>query len=220
MFESLKVSFDADPFKGSQRSVDGDAMDVDTDKSASASISSTQPITAVQDMLDDWERPSLLKASSTQPQHVMGHATQSINISNALMDEPSMSQFAIQPSVPLSRTQMARRFGDILPAQSLTKFYSIWTLSLLVPVVLEALQLLGIPTPVIGRLSGQDTSCSIKFATPDSRGCRLSGWIAVETVADGLIEVLFVKASGDPLEWRRLFKRVAVLCKDAVYRPE
>ena len=30
----------------------------------------------------------------------------------------------------------------------------------------------------------------------------------------------FVKASGDPLEWRRFFKRMAVLCQDAVFRPE
>ena len=36
---------------------------------------------------------------------------------------------------------------------------------------------------------------------------------------DGLVEVRFVKAKGDPLEWRRLFKRVAVLCRDAILMP-
>ena len=35
-----------------------------------------------------------------------------------------------------------------------------------------------------------------------------------------LVRVLFVKASGDPLEWRRFFKRVAVLCQQAIVKPE
>ena len=45
MFESLRVSFDADPFKGSQRSADGDAMELDGPTSIPAHLSSTQPIT-------------------------------------------------------------------------------------------------------------------------------------------------------------------------------
>jgi len=51
----------------------------------------------------------------------------------------------------------------------------------------------------------------------------MSGNIAIvlETYEDGLLlaEVNFVKASGDPLEWRRFFKRVAVLCQEAVFKP-
>jgi len=34
-----------------------------------------------------------------------------------------------------------------------------------------------------------------------------------------LLEVRFIKMVGDPLEWRRLFKKVAVLCKDAIVKP-
>jgi serine/threonine-protein kinase CHEK1 len=219
MFESLKVSFDADSCKGSQRS--NDAMELDEPISI-AQLASTQPVTPAEDMLFDWERQGRLAFSSTQPLNIDGNqsSTQSLNVSNALMEEPSMSQFAPNPSVPVSRTQMARRFGDILPPQSMTKFYSIWPLSLLAPLMVEALQRLGIPTPIIPRPNGQDSETVIKVTAQDSRGCRLTGRIAVDTVGDGLLEVAFVKGSGDPLEWRRLFKKIAVLCKDAVYKPE
>ena len=34
------------------------------------------------------------------------------------------------------------------------------------------------------------------------------------------LEINFVKAKGDPVEWRRLFKKVVVMCKNAVYKPD
>jgi serine/threonine-protein kinase CHEK1 len=222
MFESLRVSFDADPLNGSQKSADGDAMDLDGPLAVPAQLSSTQPVTPAEDMLFDWERFNHLAPSATQPHALNGNgvSTQPLYVSHTLMDEPSMSQFAVTPSVPISRTQIARRFRDILPAQSLTKFYSTWTLNLLVPLILEALHRLGVPTPMVPRSVGQDSERVIKVGAQDSRGCRLTGRIAVETIGDGLIEVSFIKGSGDPLEWRRLFKKITVLCKDAVYKPE
>ena len=54
----------------------------------------------------------------------------------------------------------------------------------------------------------------------DARGCRMTGKIIVTYGLDGLAEADFRKTSGDPLQWRRFFKNVVVLCKDAVYRPE
>ena len=35
-----------------------------------------------------------------------------------------------------------------------------------------------------------------------------------------MYEVSFVKAKGDPVEWRRLFKKVVVLGKECVFKPE
>lgn len=35
-----------------------------------------------------------------------------------------------------------------------------------------------------------------------------------------VLDVRFVKIKGDPLEWRRFFKKVVVLCKDGVYVPD
>jgi serine/threonine-protein kinase Chk1 len=220
MFEALHVSFDADPFAGTQPSGRVDAMEIDRPV---AKLASTQPDVPTEDMLFDWERPRHLAVSSTQVGAGLVDlvATQSVFASNFLADEPSMSQFAATPSVPLTRTQMARKFRDILPAQSLTKFYSGWTLNLLVPHVLEALSRLGVPTPHLPRpTSALDRECVIKVKTQDSRGCPMSGNIAMELIGEAVVEVCFVKASGDPLEWRRLFKRMAVLCQDAVFKPE
>lgn len=35
-----------------------------------------------------------------------------------------------------------------------------------------------------------------------------------------LLDVRFIKIKGDPIEWRRFFKNVVLLCKGGVYVPE
>lgn len=226
MFEQLHVSFDTDPMASTQRSRGVDSMgkrslgdDMEMLKPYKAIFASTQPDTPAEDMLFDWEKPQHLAGPSTQPTGPGAAASQSAYHDQWLEDEPSMSQFALKPSVPMSRTQMARKFRDILPAQSLTKFYSTWRVALLVPLVVEALSRLGIPTPNVP-VSSTASECTIKLRAQDSRACTLNGNISVELVAESLVEVSFVKGTGDPLEWRRLFKKVAVLCKDAVYKPD
>ena len=218
MFEALHVSFEADPFAGTQRHRPSDSMDIDQpplDKFAS-----TQPDMPSEDMLFDWERPRNLAIASTQVgSGLVGiSSTQALPRPSFFDQDIAMSQFQATPSVPLTLTQNARKFRDILPAQSLNKFYSTWALSLLVPHVLEAFSRLGVPTPNVPRPSAHEQEFVIKIKTQDSRGCPLSGNVAVEIVSEDVAEVCFVKASGDPLEWRRFFKRVAVLCQDAVLK--
>lgn len=222
MFEALHINFDTDPLAGTQRSANSDAMEVDHGPAWNTALSSTQPETPAEDMLFDWEKTSRTAASYTQPSGpaFARAATQSALTSDFLADEPSMSQFAPTPSVPMSRTQMARKFRDILPAQSLTKFFSLWSLNLLFPLLLEALSRLGVPTANCPRPAVHDSECTIKVRTQDGRACQMSGHIDFTVIVDGVVEVTFIKGSGDPLEWRRFFKRVAVLCKDAVYKPD
>lgn len=222
MFESLHISFDGDPLAGTQRPRNPDAMELDHSSAWNSAFASTQPETPAEDMLFDWEKTSRVAIPSTQPTRLRlaQTSTQPALDAEFLVDEPSMSQFAPTPSVPMSRTQMARQFRDILPAQSLTKFFSLWSISLLFPLLLEALSRLGVPTPNCPRPAALDTDCTIKVRTLDGRACQLSGNIDITVITDNLIEVTFVKGSGDPLEWRRFFKRVAVLCKDAVYKPD
>ena len=64
---------------------------------------------------------------------------------------------------------------------------------------------------------------SLKIRGSDTRNCPMSGDVVIELRSDVegyLLEIDFVKAKGDPLEWRRMFKKVVVLCKDVVFRPE
>jgi serine/threonine-protein kinase Chk1 len=224
MFESLHIDFSQDPLSqkrpGASRS---DPMDVDMhdqEVNLSEGMSSTQPEMAGGNMVMDWHTPHLAgEYYSTQPAD-KPFSSQQMEISSHLEDEPSMSQFSQKPSVPLSRTQNAKVFQDIIPPRSLTRFYSAWELKLLVPLICEALHRLGVPVPSVPAVSSGDTSAMIRVIAKDGRMCSLQGKVLIECVSEGLFEVEFVKIKGDPLEWRRFFKKVAVLCQDAVFKPD
>ncbi|PGH12845.1 CAMK/CAMKL/CHK1 protein kinase [Polytolypa hystricis UAMH7299] len=218
MFESLHIDFTQDPLHKPVSQLD--AMEVDqSGAEIQPKFSSTQPEHPVEDMLD-WDGPSRLAAnhlSTSQPKEGQ-LSDQAILLTERLMEDPSMSQFSATPSVPLSRTQKARKFHDIVPSYGLTRFFSTLSLGLLVPRISEALQLLHVPASP--KPSEFTNSVLMRIKTYDDRKCPLHGNIIVETVAEGLVEVEFVKIKGDPLEWRRFFKKVAVLCKDAVFKPD
>ena len=146
----------------------------------------------------------------------------SSNPFESLVDEPSMSQFAPVPRVPLSLTQHARQFRDIVPNYSLTRFFSELSTPALLELLSDALHQLSVPIPPVSQMHGRDHVGWIKIKTLDGRQCSLSGDIVIDTYVTGdaeLLEVRFVKVKGDPLEWRRFFKNVVVLCKSGVYVP-
>ncbi|WEW60673.1 Chk1 protein kinase [Emydomyces testavorans] len=219
MFESLHINFNQDPLSSSQNRYSADQDAVMTDQShedMKPKFSSTQPEAATDDMLIDWDGPPRLTTSiqsASQPKDMLNAGDNAI-LAERLMDEPSMSQFSATPSVPLSRTQNAGTFKDIIPS-GLTRFFSNWPLSLLIPRICETLHLLHVPASP----KTSDSSVLIRVRTIDDRKCPLNGNIIVEAIGEGIAEVEFVKIKGDPLEWRRFFKKVAVLCKDAVLRP-
>lgn len=224
LFESLHIDLEKAPFPSSQPTAPpaSDRMDIDDDTTGLRSgLSSTQPEAPVDSLSFDWDGPPRLTTnymSSSQPKENIP-STQSLLLADRLTNEPSMSQFSPTPSVPLSRTQNAQKFHDIVPPRSLTRFFSTWALHLLVPLICEALHRLGVPaTP--STKSGVDNTAVIRVRTKDGRTCPLHGNIIVEVVSEDLAEVEFVKVKGDPLEWRRFFKKVTVICRDAVYKPE
>jgi len=196
-------------------------MDVDMGGGGDGGFSSTQPEMPGGGIVMDWDAPHLASEvfSSTQPAGKLFNS-QEAALANHLEDEPSMSQFSQQPSVPLSRTQNAQKFQDIIPSRSMNRFYSAWELKLLVPLICEALHRLGVPVPTVPAVSPGDTSSMIRVITKDGRLCQLQGKVLIECVSEGIFEVEFVKVKGDPLEWRRFFKKVTILCKDAVFKPD
>ena len=225
MFESMKIDFFQDPMASqrSQRSVD--PMDIDS-QDWKPSLASTQPETPSNDIQFDCERPPTVvandKISASQP--TVPSIIRSSSWDERLADEPSMSQFSATPSVPLSRTQYARQFRDIVPSHSLTRLFSHWPLSTLHQSISEALHRLGIHAPASPRseVGAGEGVTWIKLRASDSRNCPLSGNIMIEKMSgfdQDIFEVNFVKSKGDPVEWRRLFKKVVVLCKDAVFKP-
>ena len=57
----------------------------------------------------------------------------------------------------------------------------------------------------------------IPVRTFDSRRCVLRGDVVVERIGEGVLQVVFSKSMGDPVEWRRFFKDVVVAAREAVY---
>ncbi|OAA68202.1 serine/threonine-protein kinase [Niveomyces insectorum RCEF 264] len=254
-------------------------VDMDTDDAMAqdnATLAATQPEAPLFDAAFDWERHSLRAAnrsalSSTQPvsraditrtDRVDGYGgggagagagagadALGYGLRALLADEPAMSQFSQAPGVPVSLTQHARRFHDIVPAYSLTRFFSHVPPALLVQMLCAGLHQLNVPTPAPSTLllssslvEGERVARLWVRAT-DGRKQPLHGEVLVDWCrlqpdgggyfdGDGgrgapdhepavpLLEVRFVKIKGDPLEWRRFFKKMAQLCRDGIYAPD
>lgn len=224
MIESLRIDPTAESTPSQHReAVPADHMDVDVD----TRLSSTQPETPLQDTLFDWDRPSfrtVIPVSGSQPAPRHSDHPSATQVSSALLDrlaeDPSMSQFSQNPSVPLSLTQAAKRFGDIMPAFSLTRFLSALPMDLLCALVVEALRKVGIPVLAdvcVGK--GRGRGGLMKLKTVDGRMQAMHGIVLVENWNEDVCEVRFLKVKGDPVEWRRLFKRVVRECGEAVLVP-
>ncbi|KAH6687916.1 serine/threonine-protein kinase chk1 [Plectosphaerella plurivora] len=231
MLERLRIDLSQQP-PLSQRT--GDSMDIDTGALQPATQPEA-PITPISDTAWDWERPVLrtvgsMAVSATQPVTRPGDFVPPIGRRpgklgyDPLGGEPSMSQFSQNPGIPLTLTQAARQFRDIVPAESLTRFFSHVPPQLLVQLLSDALHQLNMPqAPVTPNLYA-DHVATIKVRVKDGRNQVLHGEIHVDRhhLPDDmeLLDVRFVKVKGDPLEWRRFFKKIVVLCKDGVYVPE
>ena len=227
MFESMKIDFTQNPTASqTQRSERSeDAMEIDSQNS-NPRLSFTQAELPTNDIMFDRERP--LRIGTTNGASVgqigNGSPTSGHDVEDCLAEEPSFSQFSATPQVPISRTQYARQFRDIVPAHSLTRFFSLWPPSRLHAAVLDALHRLEVTAPVPSTPPIATTQITwIKIRTIDARNCPMTGDICIESVPgteSSLLEIDFIKARGDPLEWRRLFKKVVILCKDAVFKPD
>lgn len=225
MLQNLRIDFGQQPTASQKRfQYSQDRIDVDFGVPRVSATQPEAPITPINDAFFDWERParaSAINASQPVSNAMPGHY---FPLVSSLAYEPTMSQFSAIPTVPLTLTQHARRFQDIVPEYSFTRFFSHVTPSLLVDLLGAALQKLGLPSPPQTIHDNSVVVTCVRVKAKDQRGCHLNGDILVERYDSGdeslqLLEVRFVKVKGDPLEWRRFFKKVAVLCKDGLYVP-
>jgi serine/threonine-protein kinase Chk1 len=252
MLSQLRIDFTRGPTQ-SQRglSQEEDAMDVDSDPRRSSGgnlVPSTQPATPIADTPFDWERLPRLASyegvAASQPvnnRQQQTYPTPSQNTyapimsqlpsstQDMLSQDPSMTQFSQTNGIPMTLTQAARKFADVMPSHSFARFISPRSMLLLIPLLLEALLRLGVPAPTPAFTEDSIAVCeregkaSIRVKMADGRRQGLNGYILVEkAVYDGIeySEVRFAKASGDPLEWRRFFKNVVVCIGDVVLRPD
>ncbi|KAF3932728.1 hypothetical protein ABW19_dt0204694 [Dactylella cylindrospora] len=159
-----------------------------------------------------------------------GYSYDDDQILATVSEDPVQSQFSATPGVPMTLTQAARRFNDICPSGRMTRFYTIWPYTRFLPLLLSSLRKSGVQIDGrcyderIGELEYQGQTAYVKIKTRDSRKCVLTGSVGTERVTgrrgdgEGLYVVGWEKVKGDPVEWRRLFKKVSVLCQEAVFR--
>ena len=252
MFQRLKVEDSQRPFQRSSQYASQDPLDLDEDVDRTIglqdlkTVPSTQPqaiITPISDVFFDWERPSSRHKAksfnantSFSSQPVMAGATRPgsrdyMPPPSSLAEEPWMSQFTQNPQVPVSLTQYARRYKDILPPRAFTSFKSNSGLPYLLDLLRPALMQLQLPFvpqyPSKKPSRDGDVAAIIRVKGTDLRTCSMSGDIVIEQLTEfdeegpeiKLLEVKFLKNKGDPLEWRRFFKKVAVLCREGIYLP-
>ena len=233
MLESLHIDFSAEiPASQHGKQSQGDAMDVDSQPSGTR-FASTQPETPISEISFDWEAPPRIGAGVSASQPLTNYDKMHANINHhdllsQLSEDPSMSQFTATPSVPLTLTQQARQFKDIVPSHSLARFISVLSFAQLLPMLTSALHRLNVPVaaPSQAALKGNEQVVNLRIKTVDARQQLLQGNAMIERLnmqtrtGAEVLEVRFIKAKGDPLGWRRLFKQVAVLCKDGIVVPQ
>lgn len=226
MMESLHIDFESVPPVPSQRRKHCQSVVAIMDEDLTrARFALSQPETPLAEQDLDWERPRIAAnegVSASQPVYSSTYGRPAGIAYGRYLADPSLSQFSQMPSVPLSVTQAARRFKDVVPEHSLARFLSFMDFDLLLPLLTEALSRLAIPVPEPSHatLPGFEQKVYVQIRTRDERNCTLSGTVTIEKIEEEVLEVRFLKAKGDPLEWRRLFKKVAILCKTAILRPE
>jgi len=232
MMENLRVDFNVPTPSQRRGPSHSDPMELDHQPPQAVcseldqlKISSTQPGAPMAEDPFGWERRTFDDSvSASQPLHAfearMSSTQLSPHISNILANDISLSQFSCTPSVPLSRTQAARKFNDIVPSHTNARFVSTLPLKLLAEFVSNALHRMGVQAAPNMRQDNQAHSAYLQVSTKDDRGQGMKGTIIMESCGPDVHEVRFVKAKGDPLEWRRFFKRVCFHCKDAIIVPQ
>ncbi|CAR30457.1 serine/threonine protein kinase CHK1 [Lachancea thermotolerans CBS 6340] len=119
--------------------------------------------------------------------------------------------------------------GAFISTSVLTKFYSHREMSSILPMLEYALRNFSIPVKTGSYetfLELRDSHkledvfpVTIQIKTMDRKGWFLSGNVSLSNAYGGLVLISFNRRSGDPLEWRRLFKKVSLVCRELVYVP-
>jgi serine/threonine-protein kinase Chk1 len=231
---------EADPY-----SKEPDAMDVDSTSPRRSRFAShltndatitEEPITPYANQPFDWERPSQHLAFQNPPptsQMSTDFSQLPNSTQEAISQDPAMSQFATNSGTGsqtlMTLTQAARDFKDILPPSTFSRFISPLGITTLIPLVVDALLRLGIPASMHTEQDMEraeqkgEASVRVKASGAAGRsganGMGLNGHVVLQRVVVGGVwtsEVRFVKASGDPLEWRRLFRNVVICMGERV----
>lgn len=155
---------------------------------------------------------------------MLPHRAANLDLQSWLKNDPSLIQYT-QQNVEENKMIKNLNIFNHNVNNVFTRFYSTAGLVDIVATlenVLNQLKL-NIKTNILNDLIDQLRSYGeeallpiiIKIRTFDTKMMSLIGIIKIESIND-IKCITFLKTKGDPLEWRRVFKRVTVLCRDLV----
>ncbi|SCU98393.1 LADA_0H12728g1_1 [Lachancea dasiensis] len=150
-------------------------------------------------------------------------------------DQGNFVGHEIEWSQQIQHDMATQQFNDtngaefpLISPSRLTKFYSFRQINVILETVETALLRLNVPVKTLHQTFQELRKChgeadlfpmSINVKTTDRKGWVLSGNIILYNVDEGLTLLYFNRRKGDPLEWRRFFKKMSVLCRDLIFLP-
>lgn len=150
----------------------------------------------------------------------------------SLAQDPMQLQFqrpGTQSSQLAAVSSMSQRgavnFKDMFYQKTVTRFFSLMPLETIIPMLGSAFHQLGVAGVQVSRdpmsYAGLVT-VNLPFKALDRRRILLRGVVQCQRVkgSDQFVEISFVRSVGDQVEWRHLFKKMVLLCRDAVYIDE
>lgn len=221
LFSNLRVSLSDDDYNRF-------TQDQPNDYSGNKKISSTQPVETDLAALEHdhgggfgFTQAAMTQYDSARSRHDL-HITQDTRWLNFLSRDVAALQFRYDGDMSSSSLL---QFNP----NKLTKFYSDESMDTLLTSFEKALRFAGINVRrdlyqlFVGLVEslGQDGAfpLMINIKTLDRKGASLYGTVSIKIVQENLKSLEFERKSGDPLEWRRLFKRIALFCRDIILVP-
>ncbi|KAJ3191633.1 Chk1 protein kinase [Irineochytrium annulatum] len=109
-----------------------------------------------------------------------------------------------------SQVAKAKRFGDLFPSNSITRFFCPWGPTFIFERLGNILTEYLVPYKINYKL------LKISFSTVDKRKCPLNGEITIQQATEEWHLVAFRKSKGDPIEFKRFYMAITGACDDIV----
>ncbi|CDR45443.1 CYFA0S18e01794g1_1 [Cyberlindnera fabianii] len=225
LFENLHIGLSDEAFHQSSQAERYDSM-VDQNN-----YPMSQPVADIAAMMDDGDPVDIMlrqlpatQQAYTERSKPRADLSEMENIIKIVSSDPALLQFSTDKKAAIAKLSMDA--FQMNSAERLTRFFSVLDLQDLVEILMTSLTRMGVQCsynfdeeniPDDMKL-GTKGSLQISVVLRDRRKMYLRGCIKVSRVQNlRLKKVEFFKTTGDPLEWRRFFKRTTVLSREAVY---
>jgi serine/threonine-protein kinase Chk1 len=183
-------------------------------------FTASQPVADIAAMLDDQDSQHLPSTQQEFTEYNRAMMDDSLSERESIFKIISKDPAILQFSSNRSNLSQIEHFRNV---ERLTRFFSVLPIETLVPIILSSLNSVGISTSGFhyDDITEDDVKrhpIQISVVTVDRRKMYLRGSIKISQSPGLKLKIVeFVKTKGDPLEWRRFFKKITIQSREAVY---